>query len=297
MIFNFILPFFHRFGYNERKKQEDRNMLTFRTEQISPRIIRIFAFCGELAYLVLGDKKAALLDTGSGIGSLKACVDALTDLPVTVLITHGHVDHAMGAGEFEDIYMNRLDDYIYCPHADPDFRKAGLSMLLPEVRATEDDLIPAPPADRFQDLRGGDCFDLGGVHIDVYNCPGHTRGSVVFLIREERTLLLGDACNEFTFLFDRYSTTITEYRSSLEALLSQVAGSYDHVLLSHGDGKGFPDQIQGVMGVCDDILAGRTADIPFRFQGRTALIAKVPTPGQRREDGSCGNIVYNKDRI
>lgn len=272
-------------------------MLTFKTEQVSPRVIRIFAFCGELAYLVLGDEKAALLDTGSGIGSLKACVDTLTSLPVTVLITHGHVDHAMGAGEFALVYMNRRDEYIYCPHADPAFRKAGLSMLLPGVSATEADLIPAPPADSYKNLQGGDSFDLGGVHIDVYDCPGHTLGSVVFLIREERTLLLGDACNEFTFMFDSYSTTIAEYRPALEALLAQVDGKYDRVLLSHGDGVGFPDQIQGVMGVCDDILSGNTADIPFQFQGRTALIAKVPTPGQRREDGSCGNIVYNKDRI
>ena len=272
-------------------------MLTFKTEQLSPRVYRIFAFCGELAYLVLGDDRAALLDTGSGIGSLRSCVERLTSLPVTVLITHGHVDHAMGAGEFEQVYMNRRDEYIFCPHADPAFRKAGLSMLLPGVSATEADLIPAADIHRLKPLQGGDHFDLGGIHIDVFDCPGHTLGSVVFLIREERTLLLGDACNEFTFLFDSYSTTVTEYRASLEALLAQVDGKYDRVLLSHGDGNGFPDQIQGVMGVCDDILAGRTADIPFQFQGRTALLAKEPHPGTRRKDGSCGNIVYNKDRI
>ena len=272
-------------------------MLTFKTEQVSPRVIRIFAFSGELMYLVLGEEKAALLDTGSGIGSLKACVDELTELPVTVLLTHGHVDHAMGAIEFDDVYMNRRDDYIYIQHGDIEFRKGGLSMVAPGVEVTEADLIPTADINTLKDMRGGDVFDLGGVHIDVYDCPGHTLGSVVFLIREERTLLLGDACNEFTFMFDSYSTTITEYRPALEALLAQVDGKYDRVLLSHGDGVGFPDQIQGVMGVCDDILSGNTADIPFQFQGRTALIAKVPTPGQRRKDGSCGNIVYNKDRI
>ena len=272
-------------------------MLTFKTELISPRIYRIFGFSTELMYLVVGDQKAALLDTGSGIGSLKACVDGLTGLPITVLITHGHVDHAMGAGEFDSVHMNREDDYIYLQHYTADFRKAGLSMVTPEFAVTEADLIPAPRADALKDLRGGDSFDLGGVHVDVYDCPGHTRGSVVFLIREERTLLLGDACNEFTFLFDDYSTTVTEYRASLEKLLSQVAGKYDRVLLSHGDGRGFPDQIQGVIGVCDDILAGRTEDIPFQFQGRTALLAKQPHPGTRRADGSCGNIVYNKNRI
>ena len=67
----------------------------------------------ELMYLVEGRDQAALIDTGSGLGFLKAYVEKLTDKPILVLLTHGHVDHAMGAGEFETVYMNRADDYIY----------------------------------------------------------------------------------------------------------------------------------------------------------------------------------------
>ena len=69
-----------------------------------------------MMYLVEGDKKAALIDTGSGLGSLKPVVERLTDKPVTVLLTHGHVDHAMGAAEFSDVYMSRKDDYIFRDH-------------------------------------------------------------------------------------------------------------------------------------------------------------------------------------
>ena len=87
-------------------------MLQFKTEKLTARVTRIYGFCGELMYLVEGKEKAALLDTGTGIGSLKACVQKLTDKPVMVLLTHGHVDHAMGAPEFEEVYMNHKDDYI-----------------------------------------------------------------------------------------------------------------------------------------------------------------------------------------
>lgn len=77
--------------------------LVFKTEKVTERITRIYAFATELMYLVEGTEKAVLIDTGSGIGSLKACVEQLTDKPVVVLVTHGHVDHAMGAAEIEDV--------------------------------------------------------------------------------------------------------------------------------------------------------------------------------------------------
>ena len=62
-------------------------MVNFRTEKISDRVTRIYAVCTELMYLVEGDEKAALLDTGSGFGSLRSVVDQLTDEPVIVLLT------------------------------------------------------------------------------------------------------------------------------------------------------------------------------------------------------------------
>ena len=71
-------------------------MVTFRTEKVSDRITRIFGTSGELWYLVEGSEKAALLDTGSGLGHMKPLIESLTDKPLLVLLTHGHVDHAMG---------------------------------------------------------------------------------------------------------------------------------------------------------------------------------------------------------
>ena len=272
-------------------------MLTFRTEKISPRITRIFAFATELMYLVEGDEKAALLDTGSGLGSLKACVESLTDRPVVVLLTHGHTDHAMGAGEFDDVYMNHEDDYIYVPHADPAFRRDGFDTLTDGLVYEASDIIPAAPLSSIQDLKEGDSFDLGGVHIDLYACPGHTRGSLVMLIREERMILLGDACNSFTFMHEAYSTTIAEYEKSLRRLEPLVEGQYDTVLLSHGDGRGHKEMIADVIRVCGDIRSGNTDDVPMAFRGAKGLIAKAMGPDGQRLDGGKGNIVYSKDRV
>lgn len=274
-------------------------MFEFKTEKLTECVTRIFALATELMYLVEGDERAALLDTGSGIGSLAACVCSLTDKPLIVLMTHGHVDHAMGAAEFADIYMNLKDTYIYEEHGIDAFRKAGL-VLMPEGSPIprESDWIPTAPIEAFKDLKGGEIFDLGGEQIEIYDCSGHTKGSVVMLLKQERALLLGDACNDFTFMFDDYSTPITEYEENLKNLKTQVDGKFDTVYLSHGDGNGTIGILDEVIQVCADIKQGNTDDIPFDFMGVPAVIAKAMNPQtMKRIDGRRGNIVYNKENI
>lgn len=272
-------------------------MLKFKTEKVTERITRIFGFATELMYLVEGDEKAALLDTGSGFGSLKSCVKALTDKPLIVLLTHGHVDHAMGAAEFDEVYMNRKDDSIFAEHGAEAFRLNGLKLVTGGEQVSEADRVPTADVNTFHDIKGGDSFDLGGITVEIVDCPGHTQGSVVMLIPQERALLLGDACNPFTFMFDHYSTTISAYATSLEKLSTEVAGKYDAVYLSHGTGNGAQGMIAGVLAVCRDILDGNTDDIPFQFQGVPGLIAKAMGPDGKRVDGGVGNVVYNKDRV
>jgi hypothetical protein len=43
---------------------------------------------GTIVSLVISESKAALIDTGCGIGNLRAAVEAITDKPVMVINTH-----------------------------------------------------------------------------------------------------------------------------------------------------------------------------------------------------------------
>lgn len=266
--------------------------LRFKTEKISARVTRLFAFNTELMYLVEGDVCAALLDTGSGFGRLRNCVQELTDKPITVLLTHGHTDHALGAGEFADVWLSPLDEAVYARHSDHAFRCASGAMWPEFAHLRDDQILPALPFALMKPLRDGMIFDLGGVSVQCFACPGHTPGSMAMLIDEERMLLLGDACNHMTFLFDDFASPVAEYKAALRALQERVNGRYDRVLLSHGDGEGEPDMMRRVMDVCDEILSGNADAAPFEFLGTRALLAKAVGPDRRRLDGGAGNIVY-----
>lgn len=44
-------------------------------------------------YLLLGEDRALLIDTGFGMSKLDEALKEITDLPITVVNTHGHYDH------------------------------------------------------------------------------------------------------------------------------------------------------------------------------------------------------------
>ncbi|HHV09456.1 MAG TPA: MBL fold metallo-hydrolase [Clostridiales bacterium] len=162
---------------------------------------------------------------------------------------------------------------------------------------TEEDYIPVRTGE-YLPLKHGDTFDLGGVTLEVYECSGHTPGSMVILIKEERTLILGDACNPFTFVFDGHSVGVTTFIRKLKCLKEETDGKYDRVYLSHREGEAPKEMVDGVIQVCENVLAGKADNVPFEFLGQKAHIAKAIDPVKmQRVDGGIGNIVYDKERI
>jgi glyoxylase-like metal-dependent hydrolase (beta-lactamase superfamily II) len=75
---------------------EDVYLISEPISAIEPR----FGVTTVNTYLVIGRDRAALIDSGLGVGDLRAEIGTLTSLPCTVLNTHYHWDHVGGNSFF-----------------------------------------------------------------------------------------------------------------------------------------------------------------------------------------------------
>ena len=64
---------------------------------------------GVCTALLCGTERALLVDTGYGLNDLCAYVRTITDKPLTVLLTHAHHDHALGARWFSEAGLFEAD--------------------------------------------------------------------------------------------------------------------------------------------------------------------------------------------
>ncbi len=270
-------------------------------EPVSDRVEAIHSLTGEIMYLIKGSEKALLIDTSVGVPGLRELVDSLTELPLTVWITHGHVDHAMGAFFFRDceLFMNHADDAVFAAHSAGEVRRGYLAGSVREdpERWAGTELCPAIPVSSFHDLCDGDVLDLGGIRAEACFLPGHTPGTMVVLIPEERILITGDAANSAVFLFDAFSSTVESYRENLLTVADRLQGRYDRCFQMHGWMNASGDLLVSLVRLCDQILVGETDDVPFSFMGTTAFLAKAMDKFYRRLDGGEGNIIYNKEKV
>lgn len=262
----------------------------FTSEKIRPGVTRISCPGDVYAYLAEGKEAAVLIDTGFGVGSLKAYVDSLTDLPYVVLLTHGHLDHASGAGEFPEVYMSLRDLQLAAEHTKTEMRRKDFEGI------PADDFIPPLDLERYFPLNDGQNFDLGGLTVTALELSGHTPGSVVILFREYRLLLLGDACNSYGFLQLPGSSSVREYRDSLIAFRKNK-NLFDDVIYSHPHNVGGKEILEETIELCDEVLAEGFTGIPVdneRWGGGDAWQAKPVDESGHRPDGRKANFVYRE---
>jgi len=184
-------------------------------------VYAISAPATEQMYLVCGTQKAVLIDTGMGIGSLKDYVRKLTDLPLIVINTHGHPDHAGGNGEFESdpIYMSDRDLDLYASMCTPAYRIHDVQFMIgKDVEKIKKDFISGLP--KTQNLVDGMTFDLGGRTLKTIAVPGHTAGCICLYDDLTRCLFAGDSLTiGETWMFLDHSLPLMTYLKSMVRLL------------------------------------------------------------------------------
>ena len=128
-------------------------------------------------YLLIGDDKALLIDTGCGAGNLKEAVEKLTNKPLFVAVTHRHPDHAGGAWQFGIYYMHKDDKkWVYGFMSQP-----LVSRRMLKIMGAERERKLRRKRCKIETMEDGHRFDLGNRIVVVKSVPGHTKGSVIFL--------------------------------------------------------------------------------------------------------------------
>ena len=77
--------------------------------EIAKDLFIVNEFGLDCMFIILGKERALVVDTGMGYCDFKAIIEQVTTLPYTVVLTHGHIDHAGGWGQFEEVYIHPLD--------------------------------------------------------------------------------------------------------------------------------------------------------------------------------------------
>ena len=191
-------------------------------------------------FLIVGDQRALLLDTGAAPCDLLSMIRSVTDLPLTVLQTHGDGDHTANSGLFEHIYAHPAEFDV-------------IRRFRPELTA------------KLHPITEASSFDLGGRVLQVIEAPGHTPGSICLLDRTSRILFSGDTLSYGpVFLFGEHRNIHT-YRKTLEKL--QILGGFDTIYPCHNTCPVsltvIPALMAAVDGALDGSISPESTDMPM----------------------------------
>ena len=230
----------------------------FTTQPIANGVRHIKDARGGVMYLVAGDARALLIDTGFGEGDLPAHLATLTDLPITVVDTHYHGDHTMGNKHFAEAYIHTDD--------------------APLVQEPSAKLIP---------IYDGYIFDLGGRELRAITVPGHTPGSICLLDKTSRILFTGDSPRPgAVWLHLPTSTTVQAFYTGLQRLKA-FTNDFDTLAPAHGEPQPVGALLDDLTTCTDRILEGTLEGKPEIGRFGDCLLA---------EFGSAG-LMYLPDKI
>ena len=148
------------------------------------RIIPVTPFQQNCTLLWCTDTmKGAFVDPGGEIERLLAAAGKFGVSIEKILLTHGHIDHAGGAGEL----AARLGVPIEGPQREESF---WIDQLVAQSRGFG--FPPAKPFTPDRWLNDGDTVTVGNETLEVLYTPGHTPGHVAFFHAPSKLALVGD---------------------------------------------------------------------------------------------------------
>lgn len=274
----------------------------FQVESLTDCIYRIsmpYVCC----YLIVGQQKAILLDTGWGYGDLKQVVESITNLPITVVLSHGHADHSGGSVQFDEVYLNKKDLALAINRSQISTRRRIMLSVVPNDFKENIDNWQPPKTNGYLPLTSDMTFDLGGLTLLPFDLPGHTAGHMVFIIPEERIAIFGDTISHPTLMYLPESSKI---KSHYEAMLvfSKYSHLYDRALVNHETYELDKIVLDNNIQLARKILDGTDEKISTPKHNKNLsgnadvyYASKKKQPWLPSEPSEIGNIYYTEDKL
>ena len=175
-------------------------------------------------------------DTHEGVivdpgGDVDVILETLKENGITlkeIWLTHGHIDHAGGAEELKEALGIR----IVGPHKDdlPLLQKLEQQAVMFNVPMKVRNTMP----DRW--LEEGDKVSFGEHEFEVFHCPGHAPGHVIFYNRAQNFAHLGDVL--FSGSIGRTDLPGGDHQTLLNSIRDKVLPLGDDVGFICGHGPG-----------------------------------------------------------
>jgi glyoxylase-like metal-dependent hydrolase (beta-lactamase superfamily II) len=215
-----------------------------------------------LVSLIIGEDKAALIDTGCGIGNLRQSVEEVTRKPVIVINTHTHLDHLGSNHQFEEIAMfdHPLSRRAARYGASPDVLQTEILaehlVVKPWPRGFDPRGRSLPPFEVSRWLVDGDRVALGGKDLEVIHTPGEAADHICLLDRTDRSLFCGDILLHGPVWTHLEGGSVEDLMASYRRLMGYL-DAFDHLMPGHNepwlDTDLLPESLRGA----ERVLAGQ----------------------------------------
>lgn len=190
-------------------------------------------------YILEGENRAILVDTGYAYGDIRSVVCQATEKPLIIVNTHGHCDHTGGNAQFEQECLIHAADVGLCKaHNSVDMRRENALRAMHSVDYATGKEFNALPEDFdmehyvgmgagiLRTVEPGTVFDLGGITAEILFTPGHTQGGISVWCPERKLAFIGDATGFFVWLHLGESTDQKAYVDMLDRLYALDAEKY-----------------------------------------------------------------------
>jgi len=257
----------------------------FEAYRVRPGVFAIYEphqFEEVISYLIVGDKRGVLFDTGMGIASIREVTAQLTALPVMVINSHTHFDHTGGNFEFSEIanqdtaYTRRNalgQSNLYSRDALAPERICG---ALPQ--GVKPGSYSIRPWQATHWLRDGEKFELGGRTLEVLFTPGHTPDSLMLLDRANGLLFTGDTFYSGPIYLFVPETDFAAYARSV-AKVAPLANQLKLLLPGHNVPVAAPENLKRLQAAVQKINSGQAKGTvsdgrrEYAFDGFSLLLA------------------------